>query len=417
MCTQMRSPAQERAQVVNPRVLCYVVARLTGTAGDAVGTVALPFFVLAAGHPATDIGLVLGARTLPYLLLPALGALLALWSRPVTLLGCSLLRAVGQLLTVVSATALGDAFAALLVLQFLVGTAGALSLPASGAVVPLFFAEENIARANAFFSIANTAVVLVGSAAGGLLVGLAGPAGALLLDAGAYLVSAAAFLPVWRVLAGPRDGGRPRPAVRAVLLGLRMLVRTRHLVAMTALMFALNVAVNGPLLVLGPALLAQDPRAGALSWGLVTAAITAGSALGALIGARRGMERSAGSLVVCPLLCTALPAAFGAGLPLAAVLVGAALFGIPMGALGVTLATFIQGTFAVRDVSTVYAFVIWGAAAAAPLGSLLGSGVLQVCTAGAGMALLARAALLIAAGQALVTLSAARPARAARRKR
>src|SRR5882757_1721505 len=188
--------AESVTQPRDRKIAAYVLARLVAAAGDAVGTIALPFLVLAAGRTAPDIGIVLGARTLPYLLVPALGAVLALWSRPLTMLGCNLLRSLSQVLSVVAVTHF-HAFAGLLLLQFLVGTASALYGPAAGAVVPLLFKKDSMARANAFFSSSNTIIVLGASAIGGVLVGLLGPARTLLIDAGAYGVGALAIIPMW----------------------------------------------------------------------------------------------------------------------------------------------------------------------------------------------------------------------------
>jgi len=122
------------------------------------------------------------------------------------------------------------------------------------------------------------------------------------------------------------------------------------------------------------------------------------------VGSRRYIETNRWFLFFCTGLCPALPALLGFGCAIQAVFVGALLFGIPLGALGVALATFIQNTFVVRNVSIVFSFVIWGSAAAAPIGSMLGGGYLRLFTPSDSMLVIFYVAVLVSAGELALSM-------------
>lgn len=381
--------------------IAYVTARLVATGGDAVGAVALPFVVLALTRDAAAIGLVLGARTLPYLGAPLAGGLLATWSRPLTMFSCNLVRALAQALSVASVLVL-HSLVLFMVLQFTVGVASALYQPAATAVVPLLFERESIGRANAFLSTAGTLIALGSAALGGLLVATIGAAQVLVVDAAGYVVAAVAVVVIWGSVKGPDGASSLRQAREVLVRGARAVGRSPWLLRLMALTFLLNAFVNGPLLVVGPALLADGAGAvAARSWGLTVAVITGGSALGSLVGIRGNLVHSGWFLAVCAASSIALPAVLGFGSPLVLVFAAAMLFGIPLGALGVLLATFIQRTYSVGEVAVIYSFVIWGSAAAAPLGSVIGAGLLRALDPTASMRVVLLAAALVTAAQVL----------------
>jgi len=79
----------------------------------------------------------------------------------------------------------------LLILGALVGASNAFFNPAASSIVPDLIPDSDLPQANAFFGTARPAMArLLGPAAGGAIVGAAGPGGAFLLDAVTFALSA-----------------------------------------------------------------------------------------------------------------------------------------------------------------------------------------------------------------------------------
>jgi DHA3 family tetracycline resistance protein-like MFS transporter len=200
--------------------------------GDQMFPVVIAVAILNRGGNATDLGMVLAARTLALVLFVLLGGVWAdRVSRRQLMMAADTLRAavVTGLAVAVLTTDVGVWFLAAMV--FLIGAGEAFFRPAQGALLPSIVPRESRAASNAMMSVSLRAAAVIGPALGGLLVVTVGVGGALLLDAITfgwslvmlYRLREPAYGPARRnsMVADLRDGFREvwvRPWVKAVLL-------------------------------------------------------------------------------------------------------------------------------------------------------------------------------------------------------
>jgi MFS family permease len=165
-------------------------ATVVSSFGDGVVTVALAFAVLDLTHSATDLGLILAARTITQVVLMLAGGVVADWmSRRTVMMAADLGRflsqgAIGLLLVTGHATVFEIALS-----QVLVAIGTSFFDPASSGLIQTV-AGDLAQEANALKVIAISSAGLLGPAIGGVLVVAFGASWALLLDGASYLLSA-----------------------------------------------------------------------------------------------------------------------------------------------------------------------------------------------------------------------------------
>ncbi|KQV21881.1 MFS transporter [Kitasatospora sp. Root107] len=260
--------------------------------GDRVSMVALPFAVLSVGGSAADVGLVGAAALLPLLLFTLVGGVWAdRFPRHRIMLISDLVRFAAQGAVAVLLIAGVAEVPHLVVLMAVFGSASAFFMPAATGLLPLVVPAERLREANALRGLVLSSGMVVGPAVAGALVFLAGPGGALALDAVSFAVSAA-FL----VRLRPRPAQNPAQAEAqdeaqddapggSFLSELRegwRHVRSRTWVwSGMAAMSVYHVVVLPSIFVLGPVLSEQE-WGGAAGWSAVTAAFGIGSVVGDL---------------------------------------------------------------------------------------------------------------------------------------
>jgi MFS family permease len=253
--------------------------------GDRLVMVAMPFAVLGMkGAGATDVGVVLGAGALSLALVVLVGGV---WAdrlpRRATMLVSDAIRAVVQ---GVAATLLltGHASVGLLVVvQILYGAADAFFRPAMLALLPEVLDADDLQPANALLGLSANVSMVLGPVAAGVLVAVIGAGGALAVDAGTFVVSAATLA----TLRVPRPVERgPRQSFAAELRAGWQEVRSRGWVWSTILGFsAYHALVLPALFVLGP-IVAEQSRGGAAAWGIISAGFGVGAVIGSVVALR-----------------------------------------------------------------------------------------------------------------------------------
>jgi MFS family permease len=154
--------------------------------GDRVALVPLALLVEQRGGTGVTVAALFVAMWSPAALLAGPAGLLAdTWSPRRLLIGSSLASA-----ALCAGLAAVDGLAPMLVLVALMGCLAAVALPAEFALLPLVAGERGIARANGRVEFARYAGFIVGPAVGGLLAAAGGTTGALLANAGTFLVLA-----------------------------------------------------------------------------------------------------------------------------------------------------------------------------------------------------------------------------------
>ncbi|WP_043193035.1 MFS transporter [Streptomyces sp. NRRL F-2664] len=316
--------------------------------GDRVSFVAVPFAVLSVGGSASDVGLVAAAGLVPMLLFTLVGGVWAdRFRRHRIMLASDLVRfAVQGLIAVLLLTGVAEVpHLALLMLVF--GTADAFFMPASTGLVPLVVAPDRLREANALRGLVQSSGLVLGPALAGGLVALAGPGGALALDALTFAVSAAflAGLKPRETASETASGTAKGAAGESFLAELRAgwaQVRSRTWVLSgLAGMAVYHVVVLPSVFVLGP-VLAEREWGGTASWSVVVTAFGVGAIVGDVCAYRlkiaRPMALAAAALAVAS--CQAI--IIGSGAPLVVIAVLEAVTGVAVSLFFVLWETALQ---------------------------------------------------------------------------
>lgn len=341
-------------------------ASVVSLLGDGVLPVALAFAVLDLTGSATDLGIVLAARTLALVASLLIGGVVAdRVGRRAVMIAADLVRlatqgAIGFLLVSGQATV-----AEIAVSQALLGAASGFFNPASTGLMPAV-AGEHLQQANALRGIAMAAGSIAGPAIAGGLVVASGPGPALLIDAASYGASALFLARATRDVPIP---GEVRSFVGELREGFRE-VRSRTWVWSIVVVFAFVNAVSSAFPVLG-ALTAKRALGGAAAW----AAILAARAVGALIGGTTLLRIRparplliavvAGMVAALPTLLLAVPA------PLAVIVVAALLAGIGPMIFNTLWETTLQRHIPEAARSRVSSYDWFGSIALSPVGLAL----------------------------------------------
>jgi MFS family permease len=195
--------------------------------------------------------------------------------------------AIGQAVVAVGLAA-SDALVPTLVLSFLLGVGFAVTQPALFALVPKVAGEDQLTQANAYLEVARWGGATIGPFAAGTLTAAIGSGGALLIDAGTFLVVAAAAVALRArrppVPASQAELGGPKP--REAREGFSFLLRD-HLLGMVVLVTAAMVlfaAIDN----VAEVFFAKDVLgAGDTGYGILVGSWTLGMVVAATVIARR----------------------------------------------------------------------------------------------------------------------------------
>lgn len=258
-------------------------AQAVSLLGDAVAPIAVAFAVLERTGSGAALGLVLTARALPMALFLLLGGV---WAD-------RLPRRLVMVVSDVSRFVTQGAFALvllqgnaplwlLMLLQAGNGTATAFFRPAATGLLQEAVPVADRQRANALLSAATNTSALAGPAIAALIIAIASPGAALLVDAGSFAVSA---LFMYNVQIPRRTPPARVGVLRELAEGFRA-VRDIPWVGLEILAFCqFQLFVLAPYSVLGP-LISQRHYNGAGTWAAVTVAAGAGALAGDALALR-----------------------------------------------------------------------------------------------------------------------------------
>jgi MFS family permease len=252
--------------------------------GDNLAPIALAFAILESGGSATEVGIVYSANIIARVVFILVGGVMAdRLSRHRVMLAADALRAVSSGVLAFAVMA-GDAPLGLYIAMVAAhGVGAAFFDPASTGLVPQTVSAPLLQRANALLGIAHSAGSVLGPAAGGAVIALAGPGEALAADAGTFVVSACALLAMHPP---EHDRGDATNGFVADLVDGWSEFRARTGVWVIALQYAVwHMLVLGPFMVLG-AVVARDSLGGAGAWAIILAASGLGELGGGLLALR-----------------------------------------------------------------------------------------------------------------------------------
>ncbi|MBA2297626.1 MAG: MFS transporter [Actinobacteria bacterium] len=276
--------------------LLFTATTIT-TLGDRVASIALVFAVLHLGS-ATDLGLVLGARSLAEAAIMLFGGVLAdRLPRSHVLVAASLVQGVAQMATAAAILGGTGSVAVVLALQVVYGVGAGVVIPAEVGLVPQTVSAARVQQANALLGLTRSGVQVLGPALGGALVVAGSPGIALAVDGVSFFVCAA-ILGRIRI---PRREGSPASFLTDLRNGWREFSSRSWLWA-SVLLFGVGNLAFSSWMVLGP-VIAEEDLGGAGAWAIVLTVGGIGSIFGALLAIR---VRPARPLVVCTLAAVPL---------------------------------------------------------------------------------------------------------------
>jgi predicted MFS family arabinose efflux permease len=323
--------------------------------------------VLDLTGSATDLGLVLAARTVPQVLLLLFSGVLAdRLPRHLVLvvsnLVCGLTQTVAATLLLTDHASVG----ALVALEAVNGASSAFIFPASAGLLPQTVPAGELQPANAVFRMVSTAAMVAGMSLGGILVAGVGPGWGLAVDALSVVVAAACFATI-----------RLAPAVRLpsanVLTDLRedwSAFRSRTWLWVVVLAFGVINAVHAAgWFTLGPVI--ADQTFGRPGWGFVLAAETAGMFVAGLLLLRIRFRRPLFVGMVGVLAWSPLMLVLAAEPAVLVLVVASFLAGVALKLFGLGWGFSMQQHVPQHLLSRVYAYDALGSLVAIPVGQVL----------------------------------------------
>jgi MFS family permease len=358
-----------------------LAGRTVNALGNAFAPIALAFAVLDLTGSATDLGLVVGARTIVNVAFLLFGGVLAdRLPKTALMAGSSLAAAVTQ--GAVAALVLTDSatIPLLIGLSAINGMVAALALPASASVLPLTVPASIRQQANALSRLFLNSAAILGAPVAGIVVAAIGPGWGIAVDAATFAVSALCFVGLGVAVAATRaeapatDEAEPvekpkRPNIFVDLKTGWSEFRSRTWLWVVVAGFCVaNMAWGGGLFVLGPVI--ADETIGRRAWGFVLAAETAGMIIGGLIAMRLRLRRllyfgvASCLLLAVPLLVLGLYPHFWL------LIAGALVAGMGVEQFGVAWETTMQEHIPADKLARVYSYDMVGSFVAIPIGEM-----------------------------------------------
>ena len=418
----------------------YLLAgRAVNALGNAFAPIALAFAVLDLTGSATDLGLVVGARTVVNVAFLLFGGVLAdRMPKSVLMIGSSAAAALTQAAVAGLVLTHTATIPLLIGLEAINGMVAALAQPAAASVLPQTVPAEVRQQANALVRIFLNGAAILGAPVAGIVVAAVGPGWGIAVDAVTFAVSALCFAGLGAAIGGRRakrsvpvteaaavgaalgvpDGGEAQPATAGterqnVFADLRAgwsEFRSRTWLWVVVAGAALgNMAWGGGFLVLGPVV--ADETFGRRAWGFVLAAQTAGMIIGGLVAMRLRVRRLLFFGSVC-LLPFALPL-FLLGLypHVWLLLTGGFVAGLGLEQFSVAWDTTMQEHVPPEKLARVYSYDMVGSFVALPIGEMTAGPVAHVV--GAEAALIGAGVLMVIS---VVGMLASRDVRTLRHK-
>jgi MFS family permease len=341
------------------------LGRTTSFVGNAFANVALAFAVLDLTGSKADLGFVLAARSIPQVLFLLVGGI---WADRLPR------HRVMVVSNVVSGLSQGTIALLLLtgqaevwqvaVLAAVNGASSAFFAPAATGIVPQTVSPPMLQQANAILRLGQNASWIGGAALGGLVVAATSPGIGVAVDAASFLL-AALLLAMIRLPATLRMEASNFLAELAE--GWREF-RSRTWLWVIVLQFGfVNAMVLGVEGVLGPAV-AKEDLGGAAAWGLILTAQSLGLVAGGLILLRLRPRRLLLAATLGYLLTIPFVLGLAGPLPVAGLILLAALAGIGSETFQVLWDTTMQQEIPQEKLSRVSSYDALGSFVLIPLG-------------------------------------------------
>jgi MFS family permease len=284
------------------------LGQIVSTLGGEIAVVAVPYQVYRLTGSTALVGLLGLASLVPLLVVPLVGGALAdALDRRTVVLATEAALAVTAALFLVNALLPHPQLWALFVLQAVSISVYSLGRPAMGSLSPRLVPDEEIAAANALFSVYDSLGAVAGPAVGGLLIAHAGVPWTFGIDCGTYAASLVAVAALPRL---PPLGEAARPSFASIVDGFRFLRGRQELIGILAV--DTSAMVFGMPSALFPAIALHRLHGSAATVGYLYAAPYAGAFLCSVVSGWCSHVRRMGLwITVMACLWGAAIAAFG----------------------------------------------------------------------------------------------------------
>jgi MFS family permease len=340
----------------------------TSLVGAAMVPVALTFAVLQEGRPASDVGYVLAAETVPLVALLLFGGVAAdRLSRRTVMISADVVRCVSELLLAALVITGSPPLWVFMVLAGVIGAGQAFFNPALTGLLPLITSPGRLQQANALKGVASSTGQIAGPAAAGLIVAAGGAGWAIAIDGATYAVSALCLARLHLPIA-------PALARESLLGQLRtgwVEFRSRTWLWVIVTQFGLfHLLVYAPFMVLG-AVVANTTLGGSTAWGFILTAQGAGAILGGIGVLRMHPRRPLVAATLGTFAFTGPVALLAARATTGAIVIAAVVSGVGIAVFGTLWDTTLQQHIPAAVLSRVSAYDWLGSVALIPLGYAL----------------------------------------------
>lgn len=354
-----------------------LLERLLSTSATGISSVALSFAVLAVTkspeHPHGDaaaVSFVLAAQLTPMLVFSLVGGVLADRFRPQRVMMAANLSAAG-----------GEGLAALLLfthaantwnLMFaavLMGTGGALFYPSSQSLIPRLVPEDRMQAASSLSRLAQSSMLMIGAALGGVVVSGFGPGWAMGLDAALLLIGTTPLLRI-TVTALERSAERAPSMLHELREGWVEVRSRTWLWAVIACYAAVLAGWFGGFMVLGPEV-AKARLGGAGAWATIISCDGLGILLGGIAGLVYQVKRPMFVGTILTFAFALPPIVMGLGGPLWAISAVSVLAGFSGEYFMILWMVALTRHIPQDKLARVYSYDALGSLSASPLGDLI----------------------------------------------
>jgi len=357
-----------------PSFRFLLAGRTVNALGNSFAPIALAFAVLDLTGSASDLGLVVGARTLVNVIFLLFGGALADRLPKNLLMVGSCVAAAGTQGAIAALVLTDTATIPLLIaLSAVNGMVGALALPASAAIVPQLVPADLRQRANGLGRLVFNAAAIIGAPIAGIVVAAVGPGWGIAVDAVAFLLAAVCFGLV--KIPAPVRAADAEPVVQArsniftdLRVGWSAFISRTWLWVVVAGFCVLNATWSGALFILGPVI--ADETIGRRAWGFVLAAQTGGMIIGAIVAMRLRLRRLLRFGVVCCAVLALPLLVLGINPQLGLLLASAFIAGVCLEQFGIAWETTMQEHVPPDKLARVYSYDMVGSFVVIPIGQV-----------------------------------------------
>ena len=335
-----------------------------------MGTIALTFGILhLKGGTATEVGIVLGASMVTFLLMSPFGGVIA--DRYGRIRVAALTDITGGAVLLIQAYYFSTGHVPLLlmlIVNAIFGLMWAIFWPALTGVVPSIIPEDELQTGNSVVQFASNIAIIGGTAIGGFIIATWGSTAALVIDAVTFIINGS-MIATFRHLT-PTPKADEKSVFDDLIHGWKVFLSFRWIVVIVGAFSFIVMCWAGAENVLGP-LIAKTKFSGAKSWAIVLTCESIGFLVGSLIAMKYRPKYPMRFLMLCTISVVFYIASLIGPLSIPLISFFAFLWGISLDLWGAIWGTALQREVPKEALSRVSAFDGMGSLLFRPLGLML----------------------------------------------